>query len=407
MRPASHSSCSRQSTSWMSPSDSWTPSTVLRSRHRSDASSGAAEAFRRPAPVRSASEASRPNRTKRTSSTAVSAPRTAAIATGRGLVERIPVHAGRDRREGDRAGAQLVGDAQRLRVAARRAGPRDPLHSRTPDRRCGSPTERGGRRPSSPPPRPVGRPSGQRPRGSSCTPRGSRGRRGGGSRRRRRRRPAASSSPRSRSRRPAASVMSPSTQNDPRHADYRRSMIVCLAANPSVDRLFEVERLVEGRHPPALGLRAGRGRQGIERRAGGPLARRRRVRRRAAPWTQRTVAAGGARRRRRRGRVRVDARGEPLVVVGGRSGDRRAHGVLRARRRRAGRRLGRTDPRDDIPMGGGELAHDLWLDASGRAGRGIPRSDRGGAAGGRARRAGLRGRAAAHRPRRHSPRSSS
>ena len=52
-----------------------------------------------------------------------------------------------------------------------------------------------------------------------------------------------------------------------------RRVIVCLAANPSIDKLFEVDRLVRGDiHRPDR-LRADRRRQGAERRA-----------RRAARW---------------------------------------------------------------------------------------------------------------------------
>ena len=64
-------------------------------------------------------DASSPKRTDRTSSTCVSAFRTASTARG-GLVDRVAVDAGRDRREG-RAGAELVGDASDSVAEARSA----------------------------------------------------------------------------------------------------------------------------------------------------------------------------------------------------------------------------------------------------------------------------------------------
>ena len=168
-------------------------------------------------------------------------------------------------------------------------------------------------------------------------------------------------------------------------------MIVCLAANPSVDRLFEVERLVKGDIHRPSGFVQVAGGKGLNVARAASFAGRRCVRGCAAARTQRPVAAGVARRRGCRRRVRVDPRGEPVLAVGRRPGDRRAHRVLRARRRRAGCRVGRADPR-----GHPALATRSWLTISGlapagRAGRWLPRPDPRGAPRGRPRRARLRG----------------
>ena len=92
-------------------------------------------------------------------------------------------------------------------------------------------------------------------------------------------------------------------------------MIVCLAANPSVDRLFEVERLVKGDIHRPSGFVQVAGGKGLNVARAARRSVRTSARSRCCGDT-RSVVAGIARRRGRGGRVRVDPRGEPVVAVG-------------------------------------------------------------------------------------------
>jgi hypothetical protein len=86
--------------------------------------------------------------------------------------------------------------------------------------------------------------------------------------------------------------------------------------------------------PPAVRVRAGARRQGVERGPGGPFARRRGARDRDPGRLRGSVARGGARRRRGSGHLRLGRGRDARVFVGGGRGDRGPDRVLRARRRR-------------------------------------------------------------------------
>ncbi len=99
------------------------------------------------------------------------------------------------------------------------------------------------------------------------------------------------------------------------------AVILCLAANPSIDRLFEVERAAHRRRPPAGRVRPGGGRQGTERRPG-----RRHAGRRGAggddPGRPRRALAGAASWSRRASRshaVWVDGESRSSLSVADRA----------------------------------------------------------------------------------------
>ena len=183
-------------------------------------------------------------------------------------------------------------------------------------------------------------------------------------------------------------------------------MIVCLAANPSVDRLFEVERLVKGDIHRPSGFVQVAGGKGLNvaraaRSLGADVCAVALLRGHNGRWLQESLAAEGV-----EGEF-VWTHGESRSSLS--VADRETAGLTEFYEH------GAVAPDAawvelthavDPALGTGELAHDLGLAPAGRAGRGLPRPDPGGAPRGRSRRARLRGRAAATRAHRASRRSS-
>src|SRR5215211_2912336 len=163
-----------------------------------------------------------------------------------------------------------------------------------------------------------------------------------------------------------------------------------LPGGEPLDRQVVRGRTARGRRDPSTArVRAGRRRQGPERGARGPSFGWGRAGRGDPARTRGEVARGGPAGRGDRRRVRLDPRGESVVAVGRRPERWRPDGVLRARPRRAGGRVGRARGGGERAVPAGELAHDLGVDAPGAAGRWVPRPAGGGSSGrhaGRARR---------------------
>ena len=191
---------------------------------------------------------------------------------------------------------------------------------------------------------------------------------------------------------PGPSGASTSTGNVP-------GVIVCVAANPSIDKLFEVERLVAGEIHRPLGFVQTAGGKGLERGARRAPARWRRAGRRDPARSRGEMARGDPAGRGDRRRVRLDPRGEPLLPVGRRPERRQPHGVLRARSGRAGRRVDRAGGGREPAVPPRRVAHDLGLDPAGAVRRWLPRPGGGGASGRDAGGAGRGGRATASRRR--------
>ena len=129
-----------------------------------------------------------------------------------------------------------------------------------------------------------------------------------------------------------------------------------------------------GRHPSPVWVRPDRRRQRSERGARRQGPGRRRARDGGAARSCGAVAAGHAVGRRGRGRLRVDARREPLVALRGGSRDRWTHGVLRARVGDPGLGVGRAGRarRRDVP--GRLVAHDLRIAPARRRRQRVPRT---------------------------------
>ena len=120
-------------------------------------------------------------------------------------------------------------------------------------------------------------------------------------------------------------------------------MIVCLAANPSIDKLFEVDRLVKGDiHRPdgfvevagGKGLNVARAAQAL----GADVRAVALLRGHTGKWLDEMLSAEGV-----PAALRLDPRREPRVAERRRPRDGRPDRVLRARLRGASRRVDRAD----------------------------------------------------------------
>ena len=175
-------------------------------------------------------------------------------------------------------------------------------------------------------------------------------------------------------------------------------VIVCVAANPSIDKLFEVERLVAGGIHRPLGFVQTAGGKGLNaaraaHRLGGDVRVVAILRGHAGRWLEETLQAEGI------GGAFVWTHGEnrsSLSVADRRTGgltEFYEHGPVTPQA--AWTELTEAASRLFRP---GRLAHDLGLDPAGAVRRWLPRPGGGGASGGDAGGARRRGRAAASRP---------
>ena len=118
--------------------------------------------------------------------------------------------------------------------------------------------------------------------------------------------------------RPAAPTPSPRWRRPSSRSSRGRpaAVIVCVAANPSVDKLFEVERLVPGDIHRPIGFVQVAGGKGLNVARAAHALGAEVPRRRAPARPHGQLARGDAGGRGRAGGVRVDARREPGVAVG-------------------------------------------------------------------------------------------
>ncbi len=154
-------------------------------------------------------------------------------------------------------------------------------------------------------------------------------------------------------------------------------MIVCLAANPSVDRLFEVERLVKGDiHRPSSFVQVAGGKGlNVARAAkalGADVCAVALLRGHSGRWLQEALAAEGV-----EGEF-VWTHGENRSSLS--VADRETAGLTEFYEHGAvapdAAWVELTHADGHRGCAAGELAHDLRVDAARRARRGVPRSDR-------------------------------